>query len=81
MANKVKKDQWSFISQDNEKYAKRSKGYLALLRYRLRKAEKKVCGVNGCYEKAEGFMCQKHRLAHAEYQRARYKKKKEVASC
>ena len=48
------------VTAENPIYAKHQADYLALLRYRMRKALKGECQASGCHEKA-GNLCEKHR--------------------
>ena len=48
------------VTAENPLYAKHQGDYLALLRYRMRKALKGECQASKCHEKA-GNLCERHR--------------------
>ena len=64
------------VVASNPKYAKYQNDYLALLRYRMRKAVKGECQASKCHEKAAN-LCEKHRAQVNLKARERSQRKKE----
>ena len=65
------------VTAENPIYAKHQADYLALLRYRMRKAAKGECQASKCHEKA-GNLCERHRAQVNLKARERSQRKKEV---
>lgn len=52
----------------------RSKKYMYVLRYRLRKTARGLCQKGGCHEKRVGAMCQKHTTEQNNFIKSKRKK-------
>ena len=80
MSNTPKKDRaWQIVQRDKPEYANKSAGYLARVRYAMRRAEQGLCAYAGCPKKVRG-MCDEHRKRAYANRRAWYQRNKEGVS-